>query len=653
MELRNFSTTPNQLDSIMQRRPSLSSLSSASGYSSSNYGGNSTPQLANQRFGQGKTFNSANNAWGAPSLQANSTGSISASQLVANSVGPWVEEQQAQQQAGVASLDGLDSGALKENMDKIEKSTNDGHDNDTSNDKKLKGETKEANTNDETDRCKGNEINNESNENDDDELIPTAIVIKNIPFAIKKEQLLDVMTKLSLPLPYAFNYHFDNGVFRGLAFANFTLTEETSLVVGQLNGREIGGRKLRVEYKKMLPLQERERIEREKREKRGQLEEQHRSTSNASLASLLSATSTTAATKNLSYNGTGGNNQTERLYVTFPNPNSSQGVPPSELNFNDPEVLELYTQLAVYRDDISKSIFELAFPSNLSIGHRKILSILCSYLNLLELYDNGYIIIRRKQGYLNFNMVLLMVASQHQGQNSASMMNLNHLSGGISSNQNNLGNLGNPTHPELLRSQSQSALQLPRLRQQNSTPVQPQGPGVPVGSNNQNQLQQQSRPLYGSNLYNFQGTSNQNPNQSPIVNAGISSSSAAALLRTSNNRSFVDVRSTAPMGGGFNQQVGNESPTPQHYSFLNNKGNNPSQPSTPLAGEINSRFAPFGNSSNIGNSYPYQGSAQNSQGLTENFNKGGDSLVSKLNSINLIGNYESPTSSTSGIWGNR
>ena len=43
-----------------------------------------------------------------------------------------------------------------------------------------------------------------------------------------------------------------------------------------LNHFELQGRKLRVEYKKMLPLQERERIEREKRERRGQLEEQHR-----------------------------------------------------------------------------------------------------------------------------------------------------------------------------------------------------------------------------------------------------------------------------------------------------------------------------------------------------------------------------------------
>src|ERR1700733_12338790 len=111
---------------------------------------------------------------------------------------------------------------------------------------------------------------------DHEELIPTAIVIKNIPFAVKKDQLIQMMTDMNLPLPYAFNYHFDNGVFRGLAFANFTSPEETTIVIEAMNHMELQGRKLRVEYKKMLPLQERERIEREKRERRGQLEEQHR-----------------------------------------------------------------------------------------------------------------------------------------------------------------------------------------------------------------------------------------------------------------------------------------------------------------------------------------------------------------------------------------
>jgi RNA recognition motif-containing protein len=110
---------------------------------------------------------------------------------------------------------------------------------------------------------------------DNDELIPTAIVIKNIPFAVKKEQLVALMAEMQLPLPYAFNYHFDQGVFRGLAFANFTNPEETRHVIAAMNHMDLQGRKLRVEYKKMLPAQERERIERDKREKRGQLQEQH------------------------------------------------------------------------------------------------------------------------------------------------------------------------------------------------------------------------------------------------------------------------------------------------------------------------------------------------------------------------------------------
>lgn len=128
----------------------------------------------------------------------------------------------------------------------------------------------------------------------EDELIPTAIVIKNIPFAVKKEQLIQLMTELSLPLPYAFNYHFDNGVFRGLAFANFTSAEETAVVIEALNHFDLQGRKLRVEYKKMLPLQERERIEREKRERRGQLEEQHRPMAPSQLQSQASMSSLTS-----------------------------------------------------------------------------------------------------------------------------------------------------------------------------------------------------------------------------------------------------------------------------------------------------------------------------------------------------------------------
>lgn len=107
---------------------------------------------------------------------------------------------------------------------------------------------------------------------DNDQVIPTAIVIKNIPFSVKKDALLSklvcslsrglflclliilfIQASLDVPTAYAFNYHFDNGVFRGLAFANYRTPEETEIVVNTVNGLEIGGRKLRVEYKKMLP----------------------------------------------------------------------------------------------------------------------------------------------------------------------------------------------------------------------------------------------------------------------------------------------------------------------------------------------------------------------------------------------------------------
>src|SRR5258708_37850619 len=70
---------------------------------------------------------------------------------------------------------------------------------------------------------------------------------------------------LSIPTPYAFNYHLDqSGQFRGLAFANFRAATDADAVVAALNGFDVQGRKLRVEYKKVLQAGEKERIEREK-----------------------------------------------------------------------------------------------------------------------------------------------------------------------------------------------------------------------------------------------------------------------------------------------------------------------------------------------------------------------------------------------------
>ena len=213
----------------------------------------------------------------------------------------------------------------------------------------------------------------------DDELIPTAIVIKNIPFAVKKEQLVDLMTQMNLPLPYAFNYHFDNGVFRGLAFANFTSADETRVVIESLNHYDLQGRKLRVEYKKMLPLQERERIEREKRERRGQLEEQHRPIPGSqiqnqpSLSSLSSHRPTNTPSPISSRTDMPGKKKSNRAMCELTD--MYQG-----LDLNDPHNLSFYSQLLIFKEDMSREA--LIFPSNLTPPQRRVVHTLAHHMQL-------------------------------------------------------------------------------------------------------------------------------------------------------------------------------------------------------------------------------------------------------------------------------
>ncbi|KAG6038345.1 hypothetical protein E4U41_004294 [Claviceps citrina] len=198
-----------------------------------------------------------------------------------------------------------------------------------------------------------------STASDGDQLIPTAIVIKNIPFAVRKETLASIMLEMNLPQPYAFNYHFDNGVFRGLAFANFQSAEDTRIVIEAMNGMDVHGRKLRVEYKKMLPEAERERIEREKRERRGQLEEQHRAPmlhQQSSIQSLGSMSQTQQRVSSSSHLG--------------------------DVDLNDPQSLEFYTELVMFKRDESREI--LVFPPGISPEHRRSIHILAHHMGLVH-----------------------------------------------------------------------------------------------------------------------------------------------------------------------------------------------------------------------------------------------------------------------------
>lgn len=219
----------------------------------------------------------------------------------------------------------------------------------------------------------------------DEELIPTAIVIKNIPFAVKKEQLVQLMTDMGLPLPYAFNYHFDNGVFRGLAFANFTSPDETAAVIDNLNHFELQGRKLRVEYKKMLPAAERERIEREKRERRGQLEEQHRPMpasnlhSQASMSSLAShfppPTSPSPVSARNVAPGMG-----DQIHLRRP---SADVLTTSAVDLNDPESLQVYSKLLLFKEDTARDL--VVFPADLTPPQRRIVHTIAHHMGLMHM----------------------------------------------------------------------------------------------------------------------------------------------------------------------------------------------------------------------------------------------------------------------------
>ncbi|KAI0306734.1 hypothetical protein B0F90DRAFT_1814579 [Multifurca ochricompacta] len=244
----------------------------------------------------------------------------------------------------------------------------------------------------------------------EDEIIPTAIVIKNIPFNVKRETLLDIIASLSIPTPYAFNYHLDqSGSFRGLAFANFRQASDADAVVAALNGFDVQGRKLRVEYKKVLQAGEKERIEREKairrmRSMQLEKEQQHQQ-------QQLQVTPQTPYddfpviaspfTSQRSYSGT--NYQTSQQYsppsappMPVPQPYGVQTPPPvipitpspslkgisasNELDLNDPSTLEIYSRILLFKDDHMRD--ELAFSRTLSPKQRRIVHLVAQKLGV-------------------------------------------------------------------------------------------------------------------------------------------------------------------------------------------------------------------------------------------------------------------------------
>ena len=278
----------------------------------------------------------------------------------------------------------------------------------------------------------------------DDEVIPTAIVIKNIPFSVKRETLLEIIVcplpfcwrlsltscsskaSLSIPTPYAFNYHLDPmGQFRGLAFANFRVAADADAVVAALNGFDVQGRKLRVEYKKVLQAGEKERIEREKairRMRSMQLEkEQQMLNPGGAIGSPYdegySPLHAPIMPQSRSFSGALPMVGMQSMPVPQPfmhptppplvssmtTPNLSVAKTTSaaqtELDLNDPATLEIYSRVLLFRDDLMRD--ELAFSRSLNPKQRRIVHLVAQKLGVYHYSvgegDERYAVVTRRE----------------------------------------------------------------------------------------------------------------------------------------------------------------------------------------------------------------------------------------------------------------
>ena len=212
---------------------------------------------------------------------------------------------------------------------------------------------------------------------------------------------------LSIPTPYAFNYHLDqSGSFRGLAFANFRQASDADAVVAALNGFDVQGRKLRVEYKKVLQAGEKERIEREKairRMRSMQLEKEQQQLQVAPQTPFDDFPPVIAPpfTPQRSYSGT--NYQSPQQYSppsappittsqqygiqtpppalpVTPSPSLTGSSASSELDLNDPSTLEIYSRILLFKDDHMRD--ELAFSRTLSPKQRRIVHLVAQMLGV-------------------------------------------------------------------------------------------------------------------------------------------------------------------------------------------------------------------------------------------------------------------------------
>lgn len=172
---------------------------------------------------------------------------------------------------------------------------------------------------------------------------------------------------------------------------------DADAVVAALNGFDVQGRKLRVEYKKVLQAGEKERIEREKairRMRSMQLEKEQAAMQTPGYDEFGHISTPAAFTPSRSFSGnspfptqafsptTAPPMPTPQLYglSTSPIPPPAPKTPSNELDLNDPSTLEIYSRILLFKDDPMRD--ELAFSRALSPKQRRVVHLVAQKLGV-------------------------------------------------------------------------------------------------------------------------------------------------------------------------------------------------------------------------------------------------------------------------------
>jgi hypothetical protein len=180
----------------------------------------------------------------------------------------------------------------------------------------------------------------------------STLVLKNLPFQLRQETLTEILNRMPCA-PASINYHYDTtGAFRGMAFVKYATIDDAYKVFNELNGLDIMGRALRVEYKR------------------------HSSAADAPGGAAPSGGAGSHSNGSFAQlKGSGGHAHHNGRLNAPPAPGAAPALDPNELSA---EARAFYEQLIMFKQNTRLN--ELAFPPSLTVHQRKQLHFLAEQI---------------------------------------------------------------------------------------------------------------------------------------------------------------------------------------------------------------------------------------------------------------------------------